>query len=120
MKRKGAGGFSAGVEGLAGAESAERRGPGEQLSAFLRRDQRAGGRSGQNQHHRRFFAVPAQAFQTDFNDNYARYQQASEKQAMQGRQSLMAQLSGLQTLFLFARCCCSPSPLSSGSACPDG
>jgi hypothetical protein len=39
-----------------------------------------------------FFAVPAQAFQSDFNDNYARYQQASEKQAMQGRQSLMAQL----------------------------
>lgn len=49
-----------------------------------------------------FFAVPAQAFQTDFNENYARYQQASEKQAMQGRQSLMAQLSGLQTLFLAA------------------
>ncbi|CAD5355440.1 Methyl-accepting chemotaxis protein I (serine chemoreceptor protein) [Enterobacter cancerogenus] len=49
-----------------------------------------------------FFAVPAQAFQTDFNDNYARYQQASEKQAMQGRQTLMAQLSGLQTAFLFA------------------
>lgn len=49
-----------------------------------------------------FFAVPAQAFQTDFNENYARYQQASKKQAMQGRQSLMAQLSGLQTLFLTA------------------
>ncbi|MCU6186752.1 Tar ligand binding domain-containing protein [Enterobacter bugandensis] len=49
-----------------------------------------------------FFAVPAQAFQTDFNDNYARYQQASEKQALQGRQALMAQLSGLQTLFLLA------------------
>ncbi len=49
-----------------------------------------------------FFAVPAQAFQTDFNENYARYQQASEKQAMQGRQSLMAQLYGLQTLFLTA------------------
>lgn len=49
-----------------------------------------------------FFAVPAQAFQTDFNENYARYQQASEKQAMQSRQSLMAQLSGLQTLFLTA------------------
>ena len=49
-----------------------------------------------------FFAVPAQAFQTDFNDNYARYQQASEQQAVQGRQTLMAQLSGLQTLFLFA------------------
>lgn len=32
-----------------------------------------------------FFAVPAQAFQTDFNDNYARYQQASEKRAIQGR-----------------------------------
>lgn len=49
-----------------------------------------------------FFAVPVQAFQTDFNENYALYQQASEKQAMQGRQSLMAQLSGLQTLFLIA------------------
>ncbi|MBM3070284.1 Tar ligand binding domain-containing protein [Enterobacter sp. RHBSTW-00994] len=49
-----------------------------------------------------FFAVPAQAFQTDFNDNYARFQQMSEQQAMQGRQSLMEQLSGLQTLFLFA------------------
>ena len=49
-----------------------------------------------------FFAVPVQPFQTDFNENYARYQQASEKQAMQGRQSLMAQLSGLQTLFLIA------------------
>ena len=49
-----------------------------------------------------FFAVPAQAFQTDFNDNYARYQQASEKQALKGRQSLIAQLSGLQTLFLLA------------------
>ncbi|EKS6412915.1 Tar ligand binding domain-containing protein, partial [Enterobacter hormaechei] len=49
-----------------------------------------------------FFAVPAQAFQTDFNDNFARYQQRSEKQAIQGRQSLMEQLSGLQRLFLFA------------------
>lgn len=49
-----------------------------------------------------FFAVPAQAFQTDFNDNYARYQQLSEKQALQGRQTLVAQLSGLQRLFLFA------------------
>ena len=28
-----------------------------------------------------FFAVPAQAFQADFNDNYARFQQASEKRA---------------------------------------
>ncbi len=49
-----------------------------------------------------FFAVPAQAFQSDFNENYARYQQASERQANQGRQALMAQLSGLQTLFLCA------------------
>ena len=49
-----------------------------------------------------FFAVPAQGFQTELNESYARYQQASEKQAMQGRQSLMAQLSGLQTLFLIA------------------
>lgn len=49
-----------------------------------------------------FFAVPAQAFQTDFNDNFARYQQRSEKQAIQGRQWLMEQLSGLQRLFLFA------------------
>lgn len=49
-----------------------------------------------------FFAVPAQAFQTDFNDNYARFQEISEKQATKGRQSLMERLSGLQTLFLFA------------------
>ena len=48
------------------------------------------------------FCRAAQAFQTDFNDNYARYQQASEKQALKGRQSLIAQLSGLQTLFLLA------------------
>ncbi|MRS88865.1 HAMP domain-containing protein [Enterobacteriaceae bacterium RIT714] len=49
-----------------------------------------------------FFAVPAQAFQTDFNDNYARWQQISEQQANEGRQSLMARLSGLQSLFLLA------------------
>ncbi|MEH0885183.1 methyl-accepting chemotaxis protein [Enterobacter sp. UNJFSC 003] len=49
-----------------------------------------------------FFAVPAQAFQADFNDNYARYQQLSEKQAIEGRQSLVDGLSGLQQLFLFA------------------
>ena len=49
-----------------------------------------------------FFAVPAQAFQTDFNDNYARYQQMSEQRANAGRESLMGQLSGLQSLFLLA------------------
>lgn len=49
-----------------------------------------------------FFAVPAQAFQTDFNDSYARHQLWSEKQAVAGREALMGQLSGLQTLFLLA------------------
>ena len=49
-----------------------------------------------------FFAVPAQAFQTDFNDNYARFQQLSEQQAGVGRQSLMDRLSDLQSLFLLA------------------
>ena len=47
-----------------------------------------------------FFAVPAQAFQADFNDNYARFQQASEKQADQGRQALMGNLSQLQHVFV--------------------
>ncbi|MBL5898365.1 Tar ligand binding domain-containing protein [Lelliottia amnigena] len=49
-----------------------------------------------------FFAVPAQAFQTDFNDNFARYQLASEARAGVGRQSLMDRLSNLQSLFLLA------------------
>ncbi len=49
-----------------------------------------------------FFAVPVQAFQSDFNDNYARFQQASETQAEAGRQALMNNLSTLQTLFLLA------------------
>lgn len=49
-----------------------------------------------------FFAVPAQAFQTDFNANYARYQQLSEQRASAGRQSLMNQLTELQWLFLLA------------------
>lgn len=48
------------------------------------------------------FAVPAQAFQTDFNDNFARYQLASEERAGLGRQSLMDRLSNLQLLFLLA------------------
>ncbi|MGP3591970.1 methyl-accepting chemotaxis protein [Vagococcus sp. WN89Y] len=47
-----------------------------------------------------FFAVPAQAFQADFNDNYARFQQASEIQAEQGRQTLMDNLTRLQHVFL--------------------
>lgn len=49
-----------------------------------------------------FFAVPSQAFQTDFNDNYARYQLLSEQRAGEGRQSLMDRLSDLQSLFLLA------------------
>lgn len=49
-----------------------------------------------------FFAVPAQAFQTDFNDNFARYQQLREHQANAGRESLMQSLSGLQSLFMLA------------------
>ncbi|XTZ36597.1 methyl-accepting chemotaxis protein [Salmonella enterica] len=47
-----------------------------------------------------FFAVPAQAFQADFNDNYARFQQASESRAAQGRESLMSTLAQLQHIFL--------------------
>ena len=49
-----------------------------------------------------FFAVPVQAFQSDFNDNYARFQQASEQQGDRGRQALMSSLTSLQTLFLVA------------------
>ncbi|QEM91752.1 HAMP domain-containing protein [Kosakonia radicincitans] len=47
-----------------------------------------------------FFAVPAQAFQADFNDNYARFQQASETRAEQGRQALMSTLAPLQHVFM--------------------
>lgn len=49
-----------------------------------------------------FFAVPVQAFQSEFNDNYARFQAASEQQASAGRESLMASLSHLQQLFMLA------------------
>lgn len=49
-----------------------------------------------------FFAVPAQAFQADFNENFARYQQASQQRAEQGRQALMGSLTGLQDLYLLA------------------
>ncbi len=47
-----------------------------------------------------FFAVPAQAFQADFNDNYARFQQASEKRADEGRLTLMGGLARLQQVFV--------------------
>lgn len=49
-----------------------------------------------------FFAVPVQAFQSDFNDNYAHFQTASEQSAVSGREQLMASLSRLQQLFLLA------------------
>ncbi|MBB1200909.1 HAMP domain-containing protein [Enterobacteriaceae bacterium 89] len=49
-----------------------------------------------------FFAVPVQAFQSDFNDNYARFQAFSEQNAEQGRRTLMDSLAGLQQLFLLA------------------
>lgn len=49
-----------------------------------------------------FFAVPVQAFQRDFNDNYARLQSSSEQRAEHGRRLLMENLSRLQQLFLLA------------------
>ena len=48
-----------------------------------------------------FFAVPVQAFQTDFNGNYARFQQGSGRHAEAGRQQLLTSLERLQNLFLF-------------------
>lgn len=42
-----------------------------------------------------------QAFQTDFNANYARFQQNSGRDAEAGRQQLLASLERLQNLFLF-------------------
>ncbi|MDM2935079.1 methyl-accepting chemotaxis protein [Citrobacter sp. Cu233] len=48
-----------------------------------------------------FFAVPVQAFQTDFNENYARFQQDSGQQAEKGREQLLTSLERLQQLFLF-------------------
>lgn len=49
-----------------------------------------------------FFAVPVQAFQSDFNENYARFQTTRQRQTDEGRQSLMTSLSGLQQLFMLA------------------
>lgn len=49
-----------------------------------------------------FFAVPAQAFQADFNDNFARFAQASQARAEAGRQAMMGSLTGLQRLYLLA------------------
>lgn len=48
-----------------------------------------------------FFAVPVQAFQTDFNENYARFQKDGGRRVEAGRQQLLTSLEGLQHLFLF-------------------
>ncbi|HCD1258234.1 TPA: Tar ligand binding domain-containing protein [Citrobacter amalonaticus] len=47
-----------------------------------------------------FFAVPIQAFQADFNDNYARGQKAAAQARESGRQQLLDRLLDLQHLFL--------------------
>ena len=47
-----------------------------------------------------FFAVPIQAFQADFNDNYARVQKVTAQERESGRQQLLDRLLNLQHLFL--------------------
>ncbi|MFS9379081.1 methyl-accepting chemotaxis protein [Citrobacter sp. ANG330] len=47
-----------------------------------------------------FFAVPIQAFQADFNDNYARGQKVAAQARESGRQQLLDRLLDLQHLFL--------------------
>lgn len=47
-----------------------------------------------------FFAVPIQAFQADFNDNYARVQQLEAGARETGRQQLLTRLENLRLLFL--------------------
>lgn len=49
-----------------------------------------------------FFEVPIQAFQSDFNEQYARYQTEGEKQTVQASGSLLSSLSQAQTLFIIA------------------
>ncbi|EPF16982.1 methyl-accepting chemotaxis protein signaling domain protein [Cedecea davisae DSM 4568] len=49
-----------------------------------------------------FFEVPIQAFQSDFNEQYARYQSEGEKQTVQASGSLLSSLSQAQTLFIIA------------------
>lgn len=46
-----------------------------------------------------FFAVPIQAFQADFNDNYARVQKVAAQARESGRQQLLDRLLDLQHLF---------------------
>lgn len=49
-----------------------------------------------------FFEVPVQAFQADFNDQYAHYQTGGEKQTAQANTALLDSLSKAQTLFIVA------------------
>lgn len=46
-----------------------------------------------------FFAVPVQAFQADFNENYSRVQKVNAQAREQGRQQLLDRLLNLQRLF---------------------
>lgn len=49
-----------------------------------------------------FFAVPIQAFQSDFNANYARYQQQNEHRTDASGDVLLHSLSQAQSLFIMA------------------
>lgn len=90
MRRKRrAGGFSAGVASLAVPNPPEDEALVNSYQLFY----------GAIKEHRKRLSEPTplmpfllsrpKVLQSDFNDNYACYQQASEKQAMQGRQGLM-------------------------------
>lgn len=49
-----------------------------------------------------FFAVPVQAFQAEFNDNFASWQKGNQQRADADSRALMAGLSRAQTLFIGA------------------
>ncbi|MZD03468.1 methyl-accepting chemotaxis protein, partial [Salmonella enterica subsp. enterica serovar 4,12:i:-] len=49
-----------------------------------------------------FFAVPVQAFQADFNDNFARYQSANAQRADRDSRELLGGLEQAQRLFIMA------------------
>lgn len=47
-----------------------------------------------------FFIVPAQAFQTDFNEQYAQYQRATARQTDAASHALMSSLASAKNLFI--------------------
>ncbi|MBP0685541.1 hypothetical protein J8J21_21085, partial [Mycobacterium tuberculosis] len=49
-----------------------------------------------------FFAVPVQAFQADFNDNFARYQSANAQRADRDSRELLGGLEQAQRMFIVA------------------